>query len=49
VTMPAGAGQAQSATVDEASDEGAPRVAAVTGQTIQLAPFAVTVIAWNKD
>jgi Glycosyl hydrolases family 39 len=49
VTLPPAAGQAQSSTVDEASGEGAPRTSDVKGQTLQLAPFAVTVVAWNKE
>jgi hypothetical protein len=49
VTFPLRAGQARSSTVDEVSYEGAPRISDVTGQTIQLAPFAVTVVAWNKE
>ena len=49
VALPTATGQAQSFTVDEASGEDEPRHAAVSGPTIQLAPFAVTVVRWNKE
>ena len=49
VTLPLNPGQAESSTVDEASGEGEPRTAGVTGRDIQLAPFAVTVVRWTKE
>lgn len=49
VTLSSGAGQAETSTVDEASDEGAPRSATVTEPKVQLAPFAVTVVRWTKE
>jgi hypothetical protein len=49
VTLPSNLGHAESTTVDEASGEGEPRSAGVTGPAIQLAPFAVTVVRWEKE
>jgi hypothetical protein len=49
VTVPAGTGHVESSTVDEASGEGEPRTAGVTGAAIELAPFAVTVVRWTKE
>ena len=49
VTLPRNPGNAESSTVDEASGEGEPRTAAVTGSAIQLAPFAVTVVHWTME
>jgi hypothetical protein len=49
VALPPGVGHAEISTVDEASDEGPPRTSSVMGPTLQLAPFAVTVVRWNKE
>jgi hypothetical protein len=49
VALPPNSGRAESSTVDEASGEGEPRDAMVTGSAIQLAPFAVTVVRWTKE
>jgi hypothetical protein len=49
VTLPPNTGHAESSTVDEANGEGEPRVSKVSGQAIQLAPFAVTVVRWTKE
>lgn len=49
VILPLGLGHAESSTVDEASGEGEPRNAGVSGPAIQLAPFSVTVVRWTKE
>lgn len=49
VTLPVVSGHVESSTVDEASGEGEPRAAGVTGAAIELAPFAVTVVRWTKE
>ncbi len=49
VTLPQGLNQGASFTVDESTGEGPPRKAEISGPTLKLAPFAVTVIRWNKE
>lgn len=49
VTLPPDMGNAEISTVDESSDEGPPRKSDSTGPTLQLAPFAVTVVRWDKE
>ncbi len=47
VALPPGTAHAESSTVDETTDEGPPRISEVTGPTLRLAPFAVTVVRWD--
>ncbi|MHB1672915.1 MAG: GH39 family glycosyl hydrolase [Acidobacteriaceae bacterium] len=49
VTLPSDIDHAESSTVDETTAEGPPRRSDVTGPTVRLAPFAVTVVQWNKE
>jgi hypothetical protein len=49
VTLPPGTGHAETSTVDEASGEGEPRIAGLTGPVVELAPFAVSVVCWTKE
>jgi hypothetical protein len=46
VTLPGEIRNAQMATVDESTGEGPAKSSALTGSTVVLAPFAVTVVSW---
>jgi hypothetical protein len=46
ITLPAEAAAATLSTVNESTGDGPPQISQVSGTTITLAPYAVTVVSW---